>query len=111
MARPSRTGSSHELRAHNAYCEAFATLGHWRLASGVEVDFVVNEMDLAIEAKATAKVTADPMKGLRALAQDHPRVKQRVVVSLESQSRRTDDGILILSAADFQRRLGAGDLF
>jgi hypothetical protein len=43
--------------------------------------------------------------------QDHPRTKQRVVVCLERQSRRTDDGILILSAADFHGRLRAGDLF
>ena len=32
----------HELRAHNAYREAFAHLAYWRLASGIEVDFVVD---------------------------------------------------------------------
>ncbi len=101
----------HELRAHNAYSEAFARLSYWRLASGIEVDFVVNDMQVAIEAKATAKVTSDHLKGLRSLVLDHPRTKQRVVVCLERQSRRTDDGILILSATDFHARLRAGDLF
>ena len=101
----------HELRAHNAYSEAFATLSYWRLASGIEVDFVVNDLAVAIEAKATARVTADHVKGLRSLVQDHPRTRQRVVVCLERQSRRTDDGILILSATDFVERLHAGDLF
>lgn len=101
----------HELSAHNAYTEAFARLSHWRLASGIEVDFVVNDMQVAIEAKATAKITADHLKGLRSLAQDHPRIKHRVVVCLEPTSRRTDDGILILPAADFAERLGAGKLF
>src|SRR5437762_4903569 len=101
----------HELSAHNAYTEAFATLSYWRLASGIEVDFIVNDMQLAIEAKATAKITADHMKGLRQLIQDHPKVKQRIVVCLERKSRRTEDGILILPAAEFCARLEAGDLF
>jgi uncharacterized protein len=38
-----------------------------------------------------------------------PAVRQ--VVCLEGQSRRTDDGILVLSAMDFHKRLSAGDLF
>ena len=101
----------HELRAHNAYTETFATLSHWRLASGIEVDFVINDMQLAIEVKATSKITADHLKGLRSLAQDHPRIKQRVVVCLEAKSRRTEDGILILPAGDFTDRLAAGSLF
>jgi predicted AAA+ superfamily ATPase len=101
----------HELSAHNAYREAFAALSYWRLASGIEVDFVVNDMDLAIEAKAAVKVTADHLKGLRALVQDHPRVKQRVVVCLEPKGRRTEDGILVLPGSGFVARLGAGDLF
>lgn len=101
----------HELSAHNSCSDAFANLNYWRLASGIEVDFVVNDMQLAIEAKATAKVTADHLKGLRAIAQDHPRIKQRIVVCLEPTSRETEDGILVLPATVFRDRLGAGDLF
>ena len=44
----------HELRAHIAYREAFAALSYWRLASGIEVDFIVNAMEVPNEAKATA---------------------------------------------------------
>ncbi len=101
----------HELAAHNAYSEAFASLSYWRLASGVEVDFIVNDMQVAIEAKATARVTGDHLKGLRSLAVDHPRVGQRIVVSLEPTSRQTEDGILVLGAGDFCARMSGGDLF
>lgn len=101
----------HELSAHNAYAEAFARLSYWRLASGIEVDFIVNDMQVAIEAKASAKVSADYLKGLRALGQDHPRVKQRLIVCLEPKSRRTEDGILIVPAIEFCRLLKSGDLF
>jgi uncharacterized protein len=75
------------------------------LASGIEVDFVVGDFDLAIEAKATA----DHLRGLRNLLQDHPRAQRRVVVCLESKSRRTEDGILILPARQFCERLNAGE--
>ena len=101
----------HELHAHNAYREAYATLSHWRLAGGTEVDFIVNDMEVAIEAKAASRITADHLRGLRALVQDHPNVKQRIMVCLEPRARRTEDGIMILPARDFIRRLGAGDLF
>jgi predicted AAA+ superfamily ATPase len=101
----------HELCAFSAYREAFARFSYWRLASGIEVDFVINDMQLGIEAKATARVTLDHLKGLRALAQDQPRIKRRVVVCLERNARRTEDGILILPAREFCDRLAAGDLF
>jgi uncharacterized protein len=101
----------HELSAHNAYSSAYARLSYWRLPSGIEVDFVVNDMQLAIEAKATAKVTPDHLKGLREVARDYRRIKQRVVVCLERTSRRIDDGIWILSASEFTNRLSSGDLF
>ncbi len=101
----------HELSAHNAYSEAFASLSYWRLASGIEVDFVVNDMQVAIEAKASLKVSADHLRGLRALVQDYARVKQRIIVCLEPKSRLTDDGILVLPPNEFCRRLKAGDLF
>ena len=99
----------HELCAHNAYREGFATLAYWRLAGGTDVDFVVNDMQVAIEAKAAGKITSDHLKGLRAVTQDHRRVKKRVVVCLEPKPRRTEDGILILPATEFPQRLE--DLF
>ena len=101
----------HELSAHNSYSNAFAKLSYWRLASGTEVDFIVNDMELAVEAKATAKVTSDHLKGVRAIKEDHPRLKQRIVVCLERTARRTEDGILILPAVEFCQQLAAGELF
>ena len=98
----------HELAAYNAYHEAFARVSYWRLAGGTEVDFVLNDVAIAIEAKATAKVTADHLRGLRSLAYDHPKVKHRIVVCLEPRSRRTEDGILIVPAREFCERLNAG---
>jgi predicted AAA+ superfamily ATPase len=73
------------------------------------VDFVDDDCRLAIEAKATARVQADHLRGLRELAADQ-RVRRRVVVSLDARSRRTEDGIDILPAHVFARRLWAGEV-
>jgi uncharacterized protein len=100
----------HELSARAEYAGAGASLSYWRLASGIEVDFIVDDMRVAIEAKATAHVTADHLRGLRSLIQDQPRVGARVVVCLESKRRRTDDGVLILPVAEFVSDLAAGKL-
>ncbi|MCF8053032.1 MAG: DUF4143 domain-containing protein [Desulfobacterales bacterium] len=101
----------HELAAYNAYSESYAEFYYWRLASGIEVDFIVNNMDLAIEVKAVANVRANHLKGLRTLLDDHPEVKGRLVVCLEPKFRRTDDGIEILPVKTFIKMLWAGELF
>ena len=101
----------HELVAYSSYTESFTNLSYWRLTSGAEVDFIVNDMALAIEAKASARITDQHMRGLRTLGQDYSDVGARIVVSLEPKSRRTDDGILILSAREFIEQLWNGELF
>lgn len=101
----------HELSAHNAYAEAFATLSYWRLASGIEVDFIIHDMHVAIEAKASRRITDDHLRGLRHLVRDQPQVRERTVVCLEPKSRLTDDGIRILPAIEFCHRLERGDIF
>lgn len=95
----------HELRASNEYRGEFQTLSYWRLASGLEVDFIVGDMEMAIEAKATSKVTSDHLKGLRSVKEDYPRVGRRIVVCLESKVRKTEDGIEILPVPAFVQLL------
>jgi predicted AAA+ superfamily ATPase len=101
----------HELSAYITYGEVDASLSYWRLASGIEVDFVVGDMRAAIEAKSSTRITTHHLKALRSLVEDHPRVERRVVVCREPRPRRTEDGIEILPAATFVRRLWDGDLF
>lgn len=99
----------HELVARSAYGSEPFELAYWRLPSGVEVDFIADGR-VAIEAKATGKVTSDHLKGLRELHVDQPRIRRRLVVCLEQSPRRTDDGIDILPARDFAWALAAGDV-
>ena len=98
----------HELRTWRAYRSPDVPLSTWRLSSGAEVDFILGDMETAIEAKSSANVTSDHLRGLRTLAVDHPAVRRRVVVCREPRLRTTADGIEILPAADFVELLWAG---
>jgi predicted AAA+ superfamily ATPase len=100
----------HELSAFVSYREFDGDLSYWRLASGVEVDFVLGDMQVALEAKSSTRITRDHLKGLRSLVEDHPRVGRRIVVCREPRARKTDDGIEILPAPTFVRRLWNADL-
>jgi predicted AAA+ superfamily ATPase len=63
------------LRAWGAYRQGREQLFHWRTRAGVEVDFVVcgPAEVAAIEAKNTAKVRPEDLRGLRAFAADYPK--------------------------------------
>ena len=100
----------HELRSYLAYSRPNSTLAYWRLQSGTEVDFVIGDIELAVEAKARSRIHSGHLKGLRVLAEEQPRVTQRVVVCLDRRPWRTDDGIEILPALEFAERLWSGSL-
>jgi len=100
----------HELQSHSQYAELFYELSHWRLTTGQEVDFIVDDMQIAIEAKASKTINNRHLKGLRELAKDYPRIKQRIIVCLENKERITDDGIRILPAKQFCEFLWSGEI-
>ncbi len=101
----------HEISAHNMYEESFATLSYWRLSTGVEVDFVINDMEIAIEAKSSNKISANHLKGLRQLRKDHPEVKRLIMVCREDKHRTTEDEIEILPAQYFVELLWNNEIF
>ena len=101
----------HELNAYNMYHEKFADFYYWHLAGGTEVDFIVNDMMIAIEAKAAQKISAKHLKGLRSLKEDHPEILRRVIVCRENKPRTTADGIEVIPAEIFAQKLWDQDFF
>ncbi len=100
----------HELRAFCDYHERDESLTYWRTAGSVEVDFVVGDMRVALEVKASARVSYRHLRGLRAMRREHPEVDHRILVSLEPKPQRTEDGINTLPAEEFTRVLWHGSL-
>ena len=98
----------HELSAFLRYHEHEAKLSYWRLASGIEVDFIIGDMQVAIEVKSSDRIHSDHLKGLRSIIVDHPGIARRIVVCRETRLRKTNDGIEIMPAEEFAKRLWEG---
>ena len=98
----------HELSAFLRDHEHEAKLSYWRLASGIEVDFIIGDMQVAIEVKSSERIHSDHLKGLRSIIVDHPGIARRIVVCREPRPRKTNDGIEIMPAEEFAKRLWEG---
>lgn len=101
----------HELRSYKAYRDPDMEIYFWKLAGGQEVDFIINNLDCAIEAKSSKKISEQHLKGLRELREDHPKVKRAIIVCNEQLPRKTSDNIEIIPVKDFIERLWAGKLW
>jgi hypothetical protein len=77
----------------------------------MEVDFVINDMEFVIEAKASTNIHDGHLKNVREVIKDYPEIKKRVIVSLVERDRRTEDGIDIWNASNFIWRLWDDELF
>lgn len=95
----------HEVRSHLLGRDDAPRLTYWRLAGGTEVDFLLDDLSLALEVKASATVADHHLRGLRQLAIDQPDVDRRVIVCLERRRRVTHDGILIVPAQELRELL------
>ncbi|MGA2079845.1 MAG: DUF4143 domain-containing protein [Holophaga sp.] len=100
----------HELQAHSHYSGLHYDIRYWRLASGIEVDFILGDLEAAIEVKATDRVRPQHQNGLEQLKIEHPRVGHRIIVCLEDRPRLLGNGVLVLPALEFLRRLWAGEV-
>ena len=100
----------HELCCYRAYRNPDLDISYWALTTGIEVDFILDNAKVAIEAKGTDSVHSEHLKGLREFRKDFPECKNRCVVSLEKSSRKLESGIWVLGVSDFVRKLWGGEL-
>lgn len=98
-----------ELKAYQSYKSPELDIRFWRTSTGFEVDFILNDMDVAIEVKSSNRIHSGQLKGLKALLEEH-HVKRAIIVSLETQVRKLDMGIEVLPWQVFLDQLWAGDL-
>ena len=59
-----------EILAHRSYRELDYGVHFWRTKSGLEVDFVLGDGEVAVEVKGTARVDPD-LRSLRAFVEDN----------------------------------------
>jgi predicted AAA+ superfamily ATPase len=97
-----------EFRAYQAYRNPELPIYYWRTHSGFEVDFILGEMELAIEIKTSKRINESHLKGLKALREENT-VKRCILVSFETEPKMLD-GIECLPWQIFLEKLWAGEL-
>ncbi|MBM3789769.1 MAG: ATP-binding protein [Acidobacteria bacterium] len=97
-----------ELRAYLDYHRVDQDITFWRTHTGHEVDFIVGGT-VAIEVKATRRVSLGDLKGLLALDEEM-RLERKIIVAGEPRQRVTDQGITVLPVEEFFRQLWDGGL-
>jgi len=97
-----------ELWAHRRYTEKDYDIRFWRTKSGIEVDFVLGDGQVAIEVKGTSRVDSTDLRPLAAFVQEYKPAKA-IVVCNEAQPRQRDR-ILLLPWREFLNRLWNDDI-
>jgi predicted AAA+ superfamily ATPase len=97
-----------EVRAFVFYSRRTTKMCYWRSTSHFEVDLLLDDQ-IAIEIKSSSQVTEKHLKGLRALREENI-FRRFIVVSLDSNCRRTTDGIEIFPWREFLKELWAGHI-
>lgn len=98
-----------ELKAYQAYRNPEMEITFWRTSTNHEVDFLINDREIAIEVKGGNRVHAGDLQGLTALIEDGP-VKSACVVSLERQIRHVEKEITIYPWREFIEQLWSDEL-
>lgn len=98
-----------ELIAYKTYRQPEMEIRFWRTSTAQEVDFILNDKEVALEFKGGERVHEGDLRGLKALLDDGP-VKRVVVVSLEKQRRKIEGTIEIHPWQEFIESLWAGEI-
>ncbi|MBW2368948.1 MAG: ATP-binding protein [Deltaproteobacteria bacterium] len=98
-----------ELKAYQAYRNPELDIRYWRTSSGLEVDFILGAMNVAIEVKASNRVHTGHTRGMKALLEENV-VEKAIIVSLETQPRKPDPAIEIWPWQHFLDILWSGEL-
>ncbi len=98
-----------ELKAYQAYRNPELDIRYWRTSTGFEVDFILGDMQVAVEVKGSKRVHATHTRSLRALIEEHA-VERAIVVCLEKHPRRLGSGLEVLPWQDFLERLWSGGI-
>lgn len=97
-----------ELSAYSGLNELDLRISYWRTKSGLEVDFILGDGEVAIEVKISDCVQKRDLKGLIAFSQDY-KPKKALVVSLDPNRRKltVDSGtdILVMPWKEFLEAL------
>lgn len=92
-----------EIIAHRSYNELNYEIHFWRTKSGIEVDFILGEGEIAVEVKGSNRIDNRDLYGLKAFGEDN-NPKKSIIVCNE-QSERLVRNIHIMPWRHFLKQL------
>lgn len=98
-----------ELKAYQAYKNPELRLYFWRTSNGFEVDFILNDMEVAIEIKSSQRVYEADTKSLLALSHES-NPKRSILVSFEPEPKLLNGFIECLPWEMFIKQLWQGEI-
>lgn len=75
-----------ELMAYKAYKNPELLLHYWRTSTGREVDFILGDMEVAIEIKTSKRIHETDVKALKIL-QEEQKVNRSIIISFETEPK------------------------
>lgn len=97
-----------ELSAHRHYSGLEYKISYWRTASQLEIDFVLGDHQIALEIKASDRISDKHLRGLKAFMEEYE-VKKSIVVCTEPLERLHND-IYIMPWQVFLQKLWKGEI-
>jgi predicted AAA+ superfamily ATPase len=97
-----------ELLAHRSYENLGYDIRFWRTKTGLEVDFVLGDGEVVIEAKGGSRIPATEFRALRAFREEQ-RPRRTILVCNERRAR-LHDGVEVLPWRRFLEMLWAGEI-
>ncbi|MFM8533421.1 MAG: ATP-binding protein [Acidimicrobiia bacterium] len=97
-----------ELTAHASYSELHYDLHFWRTKTGLEVDFILGQGEVAVEVKGTSRVDDRELRPLLAFAEEH-KPRSAILVYNEA-SERMVKGIRLMPWRAFLAALWDGGI-
>lgn len=97
-----------EIIAYRSYRERDFDINFWRTKSGLEIDFILEKGETAIEVKGTSRVDKKDLKPLMAFIEEYS--PKRAILVCHEKEKRVHDKVQILPWRDFLNELWGGEL-
>lgn len=98
-----------EIAAYNSYMEKGSIINFWRTKSGIEVDFVLRDGEIAIEIKGSSRIDKRDLHSLEAFNEEYS--SKRNILICNEKEKRVCGRIEVLPWEIFLQELWQGKIF
>ena len=102
-----------ELMAYRSLSRKRFEISYWRTKTGIEVDFILGQAEVALEVKISTTVRSEDLKGIHAFCQEHPHAKG-IIISQDPRARKMSHtptlNLILLPWRDFLEKLWANEI-